>query len=159
MKTLFVERLLNKLIQEGKILEAITIPYLLRAYKIKDRDNTSISKEYIQYVFRHIVEDNNSPFFIRTCSTINQLTIKQADLNEKKEFKQDMRYKHISNEDGKPIIYFEIHFDCSNPTIENISEFFWDKYNLSCFIPQKYSYENSSWSRIGESEEQIIEQL
>lgn len=159
MKTLFVERLLNKLIQEGKVTEAITVPYLLRAYKIKDRDDSPISEEYIQYVFRHIVEDNNSPFFIRTCSTINQLTIKQIDPNEQKELEQDMRYKRICNEDGKPIIYFEIYFDYSNPTIENISEFFWDKYNRSCFIPQKYSYENSSWIRISESEEQIIEHL
>lgn len=159
MKTLFVERLLNKLIQEGKVTEAITIPYLLRAYKIKDRDDSSISKEYIQYVFSHIVEDNNTPLFIRTCSTINQITIKSLDLGEQEEIEQDLRYKRICNEDGKPIIYFEIHFDCSNPTIENISEFFWSKYNQSCFITQKYSYENSSWIRISESEEQIIEHL
>ena len=76
MKTHFVERLIKVLIENDIIKEGITIPYLIQAYKIKDSDDKPISQEYIQYVFQDIIEDNNHVFWIRTCSSIEQLTIK-----------------------------------------------------------------------------------
>lgn len=159
MKTHFVERLIKVLIENDIIKEGITIPYLIQAYKIKDSDDTPISQEYIQYVFQDIIEDNSHPFWIRICSTIKQLSIKLASADEQSDFHSNNRYKYICNMQGNPIIYFEEYFDCSNPTIENISKLFWDKYKDTCFIPQKFSYVYHKWVNIAPLEVDIIKSI
>ena len=159
MKTHFVERLIKVLIENDIIKEGITIPYLIQAYKIKDSDDKPISQEYIQYVFQDIIEDNNHVFWIRTCSSIEQLTIKLASAEEQNEFYSDIRYKYICNELGNPIIYFEECFECPAFTIENVSKLFWDKYKDICFIPQKFSYVYHKWVNIAPLEVDIIKSI
>ena len=159
MKTNFVKKLITELIQKGKIQEAITIPYLIQSYKIRERDETPISKEYIEYVFRHIIEDNDTPFWIRTCSTIDQLTIKITTKEEQEEFITNREYKRICNSYNEPIIYFEVYFDCANTTFEEISDLLWEKYKNQCFIPQKYSYDNYTWTEINPNEVSIIKSI
>lgn len=159
MKTNFVERLIKALIENDIIQEGITIPYLIHAYKIKESDETPISQEYIQCAFQDIVEDNNHTFWIRTCSSIKRLTIKLASDDEQRDFREDIRYKSICNVHGRPIIYFEEHFESPNPTIENISKLFWDMYKDSCFVPQKYSYVSHKWVDIDPLEVDIIKSI
>lgn len=159
MKTKFLERLINLLIEENVINEGITIPYLINSYKIKEEDNTPISQDYIKHVFQDIIEDNNHAFWIRTCSSIKQLTIKLASADEQNDFKEYVRYKSICNVQGSPIIYFEEYFECDNPTIENLCEFFWNKYKDTCFIPKRYSYVAYKWVEIDPIEIKIIKSL
>ena len=127
MKTHFAQRLITELINNEIIREGITIPFLVRAYKINNGDDSLISEEYIKYVFNHIVEDNDKILYIKQCTQVgNHRTISIATSDEIEEFNSDIRYKSLKNNDGNSIIYFEINFECSEVSIENICKLFWN---------------------------------
>lgn len=163
MKDLFAIQLLEALIKHTKdtgITKAITIPYLVKAYKIHERDYSPITKAYIQKIFNDIIDNAQVQFFVAECTDVNNHKVISI-LNKKDDIdvNEGNGYRLIRNKAGMPIIYFETEFEIQSPTIENISQFFWEKYKDDCFIPCKYSYNNGRWGDISDTELNIIKEL
>lgn len=163
MKNLFATRLLEALIKHKEVTDvtkAITIPYLAKAYKIHEQDNSPVTKAYIQKIFNDIIDNAQVQFFVSECTHVNNNKVLSI-LNKKDDADVNERngYRLICNKAGIPVIYFETEFEIQSPTIENISQFFWEKYKDDCFIPCKYSYNNGIWEDISDTELKIIQKL
>jgi len=160
MEKSFACVLIQSLIKQDIIKEGITIPYLMGAYKIKNQDATPVTQDYIRTVFHNIIEHSENELWIKSCTNVNNhKTISLIDKVKDKDIIDDCKYKRIYNSFGKPILFFEEYFECSNPTEESISAFFWTKYKDECFVPLKYSYTAGKWGDISEKEKDIIKKL
>ncbi len=151
MEESFAYVLIKSLISEGLIKEGITIPYLMGSYKLKDQDTSPVTQDYIRTVFNDIIEHSENKYWIKACSNVdNHKTISIIDKELDKDILANKQYKSICNHQGVPILYFEEYFECPNPTLDNISAFFWSQYKDTCFIPMKYSYVAGKWGDISE---------
>ncbi len=160
MRSRFLENLISALIEANIIKHGITIPYLIGAYKIKDKTKSKVSKEYIQQVFNTILHNEKKMFFIRECTNVsNHKTICMIDIPKDKDIIDDVQYKRICNSQNSPILFFETEFEELSPTIENISQLFWDRYRDTCFLNDKFSFEHSRWIKIPKKEEKLIKKV
>lgn len=162
MAKLFIIELIDSLIENQIIKEGITIPYLLGASKIHDKDTSPVTFDYIQQIFTRIITESDRKFFIKSCTNVdNHFTISLIDEIDDYDIITNKQYKHLDNENGIPIIYFEEYFDCPCITLDNVCDFFWTKYKETCFIPQKYTYTNIGWAKINHKnkEYQIIKNI
>lgn len=158
---MFLPNLLKRLIEEGIIGYGITIPYMLGAYKIKEQDRTPITEDYIVKIFQELIAQNQYKFWISTCDTLENIVIHCIDEKKENDILDTSNYEHICNHNGIPIVFFEEYFSVQKPTVESVSQYFWDLYKDKCFVPQKYSYDKGkrSWTDMPDDVIQIINNL
>ena len=144
----FIVKLIETLKNNQIYDRGITIPYLLGACKIHEKDGSPVTLEYIKQTFATILSNSSRELFISTCTNVdNHYIISLMGGKEDDGIRVSIRCGHLDNEKGTPIIYFEEFFDCQDLSLENVCEFFWKKYE-ECFIYETYSYTNIGWVEI-----------
>ena len=150
----FVIKLIESLKYNQIYNKGITIPYLLGAYKIKGRDESPITIEYIRQTFEQILLHSDRQFFISSCTNVdNHYIISLMTGEDDDDIRDGVQYKHIDNMNGIPVIYFEEFFECPKLTLENVCNLFWEKYK-DILLQKRYSYTNIGWVEFDSNSEE-----
>lgn len=158
-QTPFIINLINQLKNQELIKEGITIPFLIGAYKIQENDTSIPTLEYIKSVFEKVINSlGEYKLFIKTCSNINQYVISIIGDKDIDIIGNNAPYPYIAGSSGCKVLFFEEYFDVQVPSIENISEFFWEKYKDE-IQTTRYSYVNGKWQLFSSEERLVINQV
>lgn len=158
-QTPFIINLINQLKNQELIKEGITIPFLIGAYKIQANDPSIPTLEYIKSVFEKVINSlGKYKLFIKTCSNINQYVISIIGDKDIDIIGNNAPYPYIADSSGCKVLFFEEYFDVQVPSIENISEFFWEKYKDE-IQTTRYSYVDGKWQLFSSEERLVIDQV
>lgn len=156
----FIYILLQSLKDKGIIKQALSIPYVVGAYKIKEKDDSPVTKEYVISVFDDII-NSDKHFLIYTCENIvNDYVITDINEIDDEDVFKSTDYEYIGDSLGVGRLYFEKEFHVKKPTIRNIGLYFWSRYK-TLFEQRTYSYDYNSekWIKIPYNEVEIIKNI
>lgn len=158
MRTNFLISLIQELKEKKIIREGITLPYMLGSFKIKDKYNSTITKEYVCSVLNEILEYSETRFWIYTCSSIDQLVIKPIYVSVDVDIVENGAYRNICNKLGTPVLYFEEAFPIDIICVDNVADYILSTYKEQ-LIYEKYSFMDNLWVPIPDGELAIINEL
>ena len=148
---------INEFKTKGLIKNGLTIPFLIGIYqRQREKQGQSIdldSSECIKILINDIANKQNvQKFWLYTCPNIKEYILKTLG-DKDTDITQNSLYRHINN-----LLYFEEFFDILNPTIDNTSEYLYEKYR--CQISnRKFSKINGKWCDYSNDEQQLINKI